>query len=88
MEDTTEDILKWATRDPKIVADASIICRLMDDIAGGEGRLPFPRLDTPCGKTFHLKAFQATPLCGVPEAGYPCLSVTPARRRRGLVRTQ
>ncbi|KAK7257289.1 hypothetical protein RIF29_31153 [Crotalaria pallida] len=36
MEDTTEDILKWATRDPKIVADASIICRLMDDIAGGE----------------------------------------------------
>lgn len=36
MEDTTEEVLIWATSDPKIVAAASIISRLMDDIVGSE----------------------------------------------------
>ncbi|XP_020207457.1 (-)-germacrene D synthase [Cajanus cajan] len=36
MEDTTEEVLKWATSDPKIIVAASIICRLMDDIVGSE----------------------------------------------------
>ncbi|KAK7312917.1 hypothetical protein VNO77_37162 [Canavalia gladiata] len=36
MEDTTEEIYIWATSDPIIIVTASIICRLMDDIAGSE----------------------------------------------------
>ncbi|XP_020206642.1 probable terpene synthase 2 isoform X2 [Cajanus cajan] len=36
MEDTTEEVLKWATSDPKIVVAASTLCRLMDDIVGSE----------------------------------------------------
>ncbi|KAK7262674.1 hypothetical protein RJT34_30249 [Clitoria ternatea] len=36
MEDTTEEVLIWATSDPKIIKAASIISRLMDDIAGHE----------------------------------------------------
>ncbi|RDX63677.1 (-)-germacrene D synthase, partial [Mucuna pruriens] len=36
MEDTTEEILVWATSDPKIIVAASIISRLMDDIVGSE----------------------------------------------------
>ncbi|KAG2396987.1 (-)-germacrene D synthase [Vigna angularis] len=36
MEDTTEEVLIWATSHPKIIEAASIICRLMDDIVGSE----------------------------------------------------
>jgi len=41
MEDTTEEVLIWATSGPKIVVAASTICRLMDDIVGTEVRHPF-----------------------------------------------
>ncbi|KOM49910.1 hypothetical protein LR48_Vigan08g073700 [Vigna angularis] len=36
MEDTTEEVLIWATSHPKIIEAASIISRLMDDIVGSE----------------------------------------------------
>ncbi|RDY09558.1 (-)-germacrene D synthase, partial [Mucuna pruriens] len=36
MEDTTEEVLIWATSDPIIVAASTIICRLIDDIVGNE----------------------------------------------------
>ncbi|KAK7405095.1 hypothetical protein VNO78_06288 [Psophocarpus tetragonolobus] len=36
MEDTTEEVLKWAMNDPIIIVAASIISRLMDDIVGNE----------------------------------------------------
>ncbi|WVZ03704.1 hypothetical protein V8G54_024510 [Vigna mungo] len=36
MEDTTEEVLIWATSHPKIIEAASILCRLMDDIVGSE----------------------------------------------------
>ncbi|TKY73102.1 terpene synthase 2 [Spatholobus suberectus] len=40
MEDTTEEVLIWAKKDPKIVTDASIICRLTDDTIGSEKKVP------------------------------------------------
>jgi len=48
MEDTTEEVLIWATSGPKIVVAASTICRLMDDIAGNEVyfRDPLPFFST------------------------------------------
>jgi len=36
MEDTTEEVLIWATSHPKIIEAASVICRLMNDIVGPE----------------------------------------------------
>jgi len=44
MEETTEEILVWATSHPKIIEAASIICRLMDDIVGSEVYLRLPLL--------------------------------------------
>ncbi|XP_014493436.1 (-)-germacrene D synthase-like [Vigna radiata var. radiata] len=36
MEDTTEEVLIWATSHPKIIEAASVIARIMDDIVGSE----------------------------------------------------
>ncbi|CAJ1978685.1 unnamed protein product [Sphenostylis stenocarpa] len=36
MEDTTEEVLMWATSDPIIVTASTVICRLLDDIVGDE----------------------------------------------------
>ncbi|KAK7342588.1 hypothetical protein VNO80_25543 [Phaseolus coccineus] len=36
MEDTTEEVLIWATNEPIIIAASTTICRIMDDIVGDE----------------------------------------------------
>ncbi|CAJ1978704.1 unnamed protein product [Sphenostylis stenocarpa] len=36
MDDTTEEVLIWATSDPKLFVAASTISRLIDDIVGSE----------------------------------------------------
>ena len=38
MEDTTEEVLIWATNEPIIIAASTAICRIMDDIVGDEVR--------------------------------------------------
>ncbi|XP_014490380.1 probable terpene synthase 2 [Vigna radiata var. radiata] len=36
MEDTTEEILLWATNEPVIIAASTVLLRIMDDIVGDE----------------------------------------------------
>jgi len=44
MEETTEEVLIWTTSHPKIIEAASLIGRLMDDIAGSEVYFKLPLL--------------------------------------------
>lgn len=37
----TKEAFEWASKYPKMVRGASVICRLMDDIAGHKVELPF-----------------------------------------------
>jgi len=36
MEDTTEEVLIWATNEPTIIVASTTIARIMDDIVGDE----------------------------------------------------
>ena len=36
MEDTTEEVLMWATNGPTIIVASTTIARIMDDIVGDE----------------------------------------------------
>ena len=38
MEDTTEEVLLWATKEPITIATSTTICRIMDDIVGDKVR--------------------------------------------------